>query len=109
MMMKMNSESEKIVAVLHDVVEKSEWTLEDLALAGFSDSIIDAVDKLTKREGETYSKHIGRTKTNPLSRSVKLADLEDNMDAKRISDPSEEDEKRLALFREAWSELKKKG
>ena len=105
----MDSESEKIVAVLHDVVEKSEWTLEDLRIEGFPEEIIDAVDKLTKRDGEAYARHIERTKTSPLSRSVKLADLEDNMDEKRLIDPSAEDEKRLARFREAWLELKKKG
>jgi len=109
MMKSMDSESEKIVAVLHDVVEKSEWTLEDLRIEGFPEEIIDAVDKLTKRDGEAYARHIERTKTSPLSRSVKLADLEDNMDEKRLIDPSAEDEKRLARFREAWSELKKKG
>jgi (p)ppGpp synthase/HD superfamily hydrolase len=109
MMKRMDSESEKIVAVLHDVVEKSEWTLEDLRIEGYSEEIIDAVDKLTKRDGEAYVTHIERTKTSPLSRSVKLADLEDNMDTRRVSDLSAEDEKRLARFREAWSELKRKG
>jgi (p)ppGpp synthase/HD superfamily hydrolase len=108
MMRRMDSETEKIVAVLHDVVEKSEWTLEDLKREGFSDLIIDAVDKLTKRDGEPYDLHIERTKTSSLSRIVKLADLEDNMDPKRITDPSAEDDKRLGRFREAWSALKKK-
>jgi len=109
MMMRMDSEAEKIVATLHDVVEKSEWTLEDLKMEGFSDLIIDAVDKLTKRGGEAYATHIERTKASQLSRWIKLADLEDNMDPKRITDPSAEDEQRLVRFREAWSELKKKG
>jgi (p)ppGpp synthase/HD superfamily hydrolase len=107
MMNRMDSKKEKIVAVLHDVVEKSEWTLENLRGEGFSEEIVDAVDRLTKRDGEAYATHIERTKTNPLSRCVKLADLEDNMDTKRITDPSEEDEKRLVRFRDAWSALKK--
>lgn len=108
-MERMDSESAKIVAVLHDVVEKSDWTLEDLRREGFSGEIVAAVDKLTKRDGESYATHIERAKTSPLSRSVKLADLEDNMDTDRITEPSAEDETRLARFREAWAALKKKG
>jgi hypothetical protein len=66
------------------------------------------VDNLTKRGGEAYKTHIERTKTSPLSRRIKLADLEDNMDSKRIADPTAEDKKRLARFQESWAELKKK-
>ncbi len=106
MMMKMESEPAKIVAVLHDVVEKSEWTLEDLKLEGFSEQIIDAVNNLTKRDGEAYAIHIERAKTNLLSRMVKIADLEDNLDPKRLINPSEEDEKKSARLRKAWLELK---
>ena len=109
MMIRMHSETEKIVAVLHDVIEKSEWTLEDLKMEGFSEEITDAVDKLTKRDGEVYALHVERTKTGSLSRRIKLADLEDNMDPERITDPTAQDEKRLARFREAWTELKKNG
>jgi (p)ppGpp synthase/HD superfamily hydrolase len=106
MMIKMDTEAEKIVAVLHDVVEKSDQTLEDLRREDFHEEIIDAVDRLTKRPGEDYASHIERAKRNPLSRKVKIADLEDNMDPKRIIDFSEEDKKRLERFHRTWSELK---
>jgi (p)ppGpp synthase/HD superfamily hydrolase len=109
MMMRMDSETEKIVAVLHDVVEKSNWTLEGLRQEGFSKKIIEAVDNLTKRDGEPYSVHIERANSSPLARTVKLADLEDNMDPNRIVDLSEEDKKRLARYKKAWSELNKNG
>lgn len=107
-MMRMKSVDEQIVAVLHDVVEKSEWTLEDLRREGFSAAIIDAVDKLTKRHGEEYASHIERTKTSRLSKRIKVADLEDNMDPERIVTPSKQNERRLARLHEAWDELKKK-
>lgn len=107
MMMKMATETEQIVALLHDVVEKSDFTLDDLRQEGFPEEIVDAVNRLTKRPGEHYSTHIERSGTNPLSRKVKIADLEDNMDPKRNIDFSEEDKKRLERFHRAWLELKK--
>lgn len=107
MMMKMESEIAKIVAVLHDVVEKSEWTLEDLKREGFSEQTVDAVDRLTKRNGEPYAMHLERARTSQLARKVKIADLEDNLDPERGINPSRENEKRLVRLKKAWSELKK--
>jgi (p)ppGpp synthase/HD superfamily hydrolase len=107
MMMRMDTEEEWIVAVLHDVVEKSDRTLEDLRHEGFPEEIIDAVNRLTKRPGEDYKTHLRRAKTDPLARKVKIADLEDNMDPKRIKDFAEEDKTRLERFHSTWSELKK--
>ncbi len=106
-MMRLDTEMEKIVAVLHDVVEKSDRTLEDLRHEGFSEEVIDAVDRLTKRPGEDYEVHIERARMSPLTRKVKIADLEDNMDPKRIVDFSEDDKKRLERFHRSWAELKK--
>lgn len=106
MMMKMDTDLEMIVAVLHDVVEKSDFTLDELRHEGFSEEVIAAVDRLTKRPGEDYESHIERAKNQPLSRKIKIADLEDNMDPKRILDFSEEDLKRLTRFHKTWSELK---
>lgn len=75
----MDTHEEKIVAVLHDVVEDTEWTLERLIMAGFTnDSIIDAIDAITKRDNETYFEYIYRVKNNPLATKVKLADLKHN-------------------------------
>jgi len=105
-MMRMETDEERIVALLHDVVEKSDKSLEDLRQEGFFEEIVEAVDCLTKRPGEDYATHIERVKINPLSHKVKIADLEDNMDPKRIVDFSEEDKKRLKRFHNAWFELK---
>jgi (p)ppGpp synthase/HD superfamily hydrolase len=102
---KVQTESEKIVAILHDVVEDTEVSLDDLKAAGFSHEIITAVDVLTKRDGEPYDALIQRAKRNPLAKRVKLADLEDNMDLRRNAQITEEDLERFNRYLRAWKEL----
>jgi len=74
----MDTHAEKIVAVLHDVIEDTDHSLLDLNLEGFSENIIDAIDAITKRDNETYFEYINRVKENPLATKVKLADLKHN-------------------------------
>jgi len=107
-MMQVDSEGEKIAAILHDVVEDSEWTLEDLQREGFSAEVVTAVDCLTKRDeqNEPYMEYIDRVLTNPIAIKVKLADLEDNMDLTRIADMTDRDPERLARYHEAWKKLR---
>lgn len=107
LMMKVKSGTGKIVAILHDVVEDSDWTLGNLRAEGFSAEIIAAIDCLTKRENEPYFDYIERTKTNHIAQIVKLADLEDNMDLRRIENLTEKDMKRMKKYHLAWKELKK--
>ena len=91
-----------IVAMLHDVVEDSPWTIEQLAAEGFSPDIVEAVDAMTRREGEDYFDFVGRAAANPLARIVKRADLLDNMDRTRLKrEPTERDQERLAKYRVA--------
>lgn len=92
---------EKIVAILHDVVEDSDWTLERLRTEGFSAAVVAAVDALTHREGEDYFDAIRRAKANPIARQVKLADLDDNSDRTRLNALTAKDEARLAKYEEA--------
>ena len=74
----------KIVAWLHDVLEKAPgWTLERLAKEGFSEDILAAVDAMTKRVGEDYFDFVRRAISHPLARPVKRADLLDNLDQMR--------------------------
>jgi hypothetical protein len=80
-----------MAAVLHDVVEEGGVTLEQLRAAGFADVVVEAVDALTKREGEDYEAFIRRAALNPIAREVKLADLRDNSDLSRIAEPTEKD------------------
>lgn len=77
------------VALLHDVVEDTNVTLEDLRDAGFTNQVIDAVDAITKRPGEKYSDFIDRISRNPLAIEVKIADIRDNLEDQSALDPEE--------------------
>lgn len=94
------SEEERIAGVLHDVVEDTAVSLEDLVEAGFPDSVIAAVDALTKRPGESRLDAARRAVVDPVARAVKLADNADNSDLSRIPEPTEKDHARLAEYRE---------
>ena len=98
---------EKIVGVLHDVVEDSaEWSFERLEAEGFAPEIIEALRCVTKRsEDESYDKFIARVKTNPLAVAVKLNDLTDNMDIRRLPYLSDKDVKRLKKYLKAYKQL----
>lgn len=98
-MLRLNGNHERIVAVLHDVVEDTKVTLEDLRRAGFSEFVLEAVDALTKRSGETRIIAAGRAAMNGVARVVKLADNAENMDLSRISEPTEKDLTRLEEYR----------
>jgi (p)ppGpp synthase/HD superfamily hydrolase len=108
-MTKMETELERIVGVLHDVIEDSQYNLDYLKKQGFSKEIIDAIDCLTKREDEEYSVYIDRVETNVISKKVKIAELEHNMDLKRLSNITEEDILRIVKkYKPAWDKLKRK-
>jgi (p)ppGpp synthase/HD superfamily hydrolase len=106
MMMKMENEAEMIVAVLHDVVEDTPLTLDDLRAKGFSEEIIAAVDHLTCREGEKYDAFIKRVRQSPLAVRVKLADLEDNLDLRRLENVTERDIERIKKYQASRIKLK---
>lgn len=79
----MDTEDETIVALLHDVLEDTPITLNDLRNRGYLDEIVAAIDALTRRTGETYSAYIERLSNNKLARRVKIADLQHNLDPER--------------------------
>ena len=109
MMLRMDTEAAMMAAVLHDVVEDTEWTLERLREAGFSDEVLEAVDCLTHREGESYEEFVKRVRTNPIARQVKIADLEDNMNVRRINQIGPRDLERLEKYHRAWRVLTGEG
>ncbi len=109
MMLNVDTLEARMAAVLHDVVEDSGVTLEQLRAEGFPDAVVDAIEAQTKREGEDYDAFIGRVAPNPLARSVKLADLRDNSDIIRIAQPTEKDWKRLEKCRAAIQYLGRLG
>jgi (p)ppGpp synthase/HD superfamily hydrolase len=87
---RLNNYSEICVAILHDVVEDSDITLDYLRKWGFDEEIIAAVDAISRREDESYKTYLKRCAQNPLALRVKLADLEDNTDPNRILPESNE-------------------
>lgn len=104
-MLALDTETEMIAGVLHDVVEDSGYSLSDLKKTGFPDEIITTLDCLTKRDSENYKDYIERIKPNPVAMRVKLADLEDNMDINRLSNPCKEDISRFEKYKKAWLDL----
>jgi hypothetical protein len=95
------SEATKICAVLHDVVEDTAVTLDDLRAEGFSEEVITALDCLTKRHSESYDTFVSRILTNEIACKVKNGDLADNMDLTRILNPTEKDNERIKKYRAA--------
>jgi len=79
----MKTEATVTAALLHDVVEDSEYTLDDLRAAGISSEVIRAVDLLTKKSGVDYMEYIKEIKQNPIARAVKIGDLVHNSDTTR--------------------------
>lgn len=106
-MSRVTTDTEKTVALLHDVVEDSDRTFADLAKLGFPEGIVKVVDCVTRRGGETYSQFIERCGSNAISRAVKLADLEDNMDIRRFEKLGEKDLKRLNKYLRSYRYLSK--
>jgi (p)ppGpp synthase/HD superfamily hydrolase len=104
-MLSLDSEAERIVGVLHDVVEDSDWTFDDLRREGFSEDVIEALASVTKRDGESYDAFVARAAANPIGRAVKRADLLDNSDLGRIAKPTARDRARIETYRRALDSL----
>lgn len=102
LMFAVQTDAERMAAVLHDVVEDTDWTLDALRERGFPPAVVDAVDGLTRREGESYEDFVRRAAQDPVARRVKLADLEDNMNVRRLGTVTQDDVERLARYHRAW-------
>lgn len=105
LMAKMDNEFEMAVALLHDVIEDSAYTSKDLLNQGIPRAVVDAVQVLTKIEGERYDQFIARVMKNPLATKVKVADIEDNINVLRLEQLGEKDLQRIAKYHKAWKTL----
>ncbi|MBF0192658.1 MAG: GTP pyrophosphokinase [Magnetococcales bacterium] len=106
-MMRLEQDEERMVAVLHDVVEDTGITFARLQEMGFSETVLEALDHLTHRPDESYEAYIERIAPHPLARRVKLLDLEDNMDIRRLASPmTERDQARLQKYQRSWERLR---
>ena len=95
------TDEEKAVAYLHDVIEDTELTWEDLNKYDFSKEVLEAVDIITKKRGEDYQSYLNSVKKNKLARAVKLADLRHNSDLTRLIKVTEKDIKRKEKYQKA--------
>ena len=96
-----DSEEEKAVALLHDVIEDSSVTAEELLNAGLPETVVTAVQILSKKKGQDYQTYLKTVKSNPLARAVKLADLKHNSDLLRLETITDKDLERLEKYKQA--------
>ena len=101
----MDDEISCAVALLHDLVEDTSITVEDLRRQGFPDAVCDAVALMTHREGVPYMDYIRRIKENPIAVKVKLADLRHNSDPSRLAVQTEKDLARMRKYQAAMELL----
>ncbi len=95
-------EAARIAAVLHDVVEDTKVTLDELRRRGFSEEVLAAVELLSRRPEDSYEQFIERVLPDPIARRVKRADLEDNMEVRRLPAVTAKDAERFEKYRAAW-------
>jgi len=107
-MSKMETEYEMSVALLHDVIEDSNYSADDLLKEGIPPEVVEAVQLLSKVSGETYDQFIDRIVDNSLASKVKLADIEDNINVLRLESVGEKDLERVAKYHRAWKKIQSK-
>ena len=103
---RMKDEDSTVAALLHDVVEDTDYTFEQLEAEGFGENVMEALRLLTHQSGvfteEDYLQYVLKLKQNPIARAVKIADLEHNSDLSRFgSDITERDIMRAAKYQKA--------
>jgi (p)ppGpp synthase/HD superfamily hydrolase len=99
------TDEEKAVALLHDIIEDTEVTANDLLAKGLPDNIVEAVEALTKKSGQSYSDYLANVKKNGLATTVKLADLKHNSDLGRLEKVTKKDRDRAEKYRKAIAYL----
>ena len=97
---------EKIAALLHDVVEDSDMTLEDLK--DFPEEIVNAVDHLTRNKEQSYENYICLLRLDPIARNVKIEDLKHNMDLSRLKEVTDDDRQRVRKYEKYLKLLQEK-
>lgn len=101
----MQDEVTTTVALLHDVVEDTDYTLKDLSEMGFPQTVTDALALLTHDKSVGYSDYVSLIKANPVASAVKIADLKHNSDLSRLDSISEEDLIRAEKYRRSLIDL----
>ncbi|WP_375168466.1 HD domain-containing protein [Sneathia vaginalis] len=96
-----DTEEEKIVALLHDTIEDTNITEQDLIDYGFPNEIVKAVKLLTHNKNVPYMDYVAKIKDNELARKVKIADLTHNSDLSRLKEITDKDKKRYEKYQKA--------
>ena len=102
----MKDEDTTIVALLHDVVEDTDVTPDDLRRMGFEERVIEAIALMTHDPEVPYMDYVASIKKNPIAKAVKLADLKHNSDMTRLDTITDWDKKRAKKYRAAIKLLK---
>ncbi len=97
----MTDENTTVVALLHDVVEDTDYTIEDLRNMGFNDAVLEAISLMTHAKDVPYMDYVAEIKKNPIARAVKLADLKHNSDLSRLDTVGEKAIKRVEKYKKA--------
>ena len=100
-----DTDEQRIVAFMHDLLEDTPVTAQQLLDDGFPPHIVEAVQALTRQPGETYEQFIDRLSPNAIARRVKIADLLDNMDVTRLPVLTDDDCHRLQKYHRSWRKL----
>ncbi|QLY82088.1 GTP pyrophosphokinase [Clostridium intestinale] len=106
-MLSLDNDEDRIVGILHDVLEDTSITLQHLEDNGFlgETKILEALDSISRKSNESYEDFILRVKINPIALRVKLSDLKDNMNISRINNPTEKDFARIEKYKKAYKLL----
>ena len=106
-MSKMKTEEERIIAVLHDIIEDTDVTVDDLLKMGCPQRVYNAVGWLTKKQHDSYERYVEVLSVNPLSKVVKIADLEDNLNVADLGHAlTDRDSKRITKYIKALNFLR---
>ena len=105
-MLRCSEEAEQICAVLHDVIEDTPWTVAALRQQGYPETVLEALNHLTRQPEENYEHYIDRVLQNSLAARVKLADLADNQDLSRLSEITQADRQRLERYQIAEARIR---
>lgn len=102
------TDEEITAGILHDVIEDSPRSIDDLRNEGFPDEVLEIVEHLTKQEGEEWHAYIARVMEHEPAMQVKLRDLEQNMDTTRVSSFGDAEQKRFTRYVWAWHAIRER-
>jgi (p)ppGpp synthase/HD superfamily hydrolase len=105
LMSRLSAPVEQMAALLHDVIADSDLTIDDFRQRGYDTEVVEALDRLNKRDDESFDAFIARIAPNAVARRVKIADLADNLDLTNWAEIGEPERERLTRYRRGWETL----